>query len=136
MAYAGTFMPFLLIFARDAEGSVAPTLLAIGIMTVGMLFALYSLHYLGRSFGIMPQARNLVRSGPYRFIRHPLYAGEIVAFGGAILVDLTIYKMGIFVMLCAIQLYRAVQEEKLLEETIPEYSEYKTATTRFIPGLL
>ena len=84
----------------------------------------------------MPQARTLVRSGPYRLIRHPLYAGEIVAFGGAILLKFTIAKLGIFLLLTAIQCCRAIQEEKVIEETIPEYSAYKAATKRFIPGVI
>ncbi len=136
LAYAGTFTPFILIFTRSPETGITPTLLSISIMTCGMLFALYSLKTLGRSFGIMPQARGLVQSGPYRLIMHPLYVGEIVTFGGAILTELTIAKLGIFLLLAAIQSYRALQEEKVLEETIPEYSMYKAATKRFIPGVI
>lgn len=136
LAYAGTFTPFILPFTRSPETDITPTLLSISIMTCGMLFVVYSLNTLGRSFGIMPQARALVRSGPYRLIRHPLYVGEIVAFGGAILAGFTIAKLGIFLLLAAIQSYRAIQEEKLLEETIPEYSVYKATTKRFIPGVI
>ncbi len=84
----------------------------------------------------MPQARALVRSGPYRLIRHPLYVGEIVAFGGVILTGFTIINLGIFLLLVSIQSYRAIQEEKVLEETIPEYSMYKATTNRFIPGII
>lgn len=136
LAYAGTFTPFILPFTGSSETDITPTLLSISIMTCGILFALYSLNTLGRSFGIMPQARTLVRSGPYRLIRHPMYVGEIVAFGGAILAGFTIAKLGIFLLLAAIQSYRAIEEEKVLEETIPEYSVYKAATKRFIPGVI
>jgi len=136
LAYAGTFTPFLLIFTQNPQTAPTPTLCSLFLMTCGMLFAIYSLKTLGRSFGIMPQARALVRSGPYRLIRHPLYVGEIVAFGGAILTGFTITKLGVFLLLASIQSYRAIQEERVLEETIPEYSAYKAATTRFIPGVI
>ncbi len=136
LAYAGTFTPFFLIFLRGPESDLTPTLFSLSFMTCGMLFALYSLRTLGRSFGIMPQARALVRSGPYRVIRHPLYVGEIVAFGGVILTGFTIAKFGILLLFISIQSYRAIQEEKLLEETIPEYSVYKSDTKRFIPGVI
>jgi protein-S-isoprenylcysteine O-methyltransferase Ste14 len=37
---------------------------------------------LGRSISILPQARQLVTSGPYAFVRHPLYLGEMTAMLG------------------------------------------------------
>ena len=135
LAYVGTFLPFALIILRNPETGITLTLLSISIMTCGMLFSFYALKTLGRSFGIMPQARALVRSGPYRFIRHPLYVGEIIAFAGTILAGFTIAKLVIFLLLATIQFYRALQEEKVLEETIQEYSMYKTTTKRFIPRL-
>ena len=136
LAYAGTFTPFLLILTKSPETGPTFPLLSVSIMTCGLLFAIYSLKTLGRSFGIIPQARALVRNGPYRLIRHPLYVGEVVAFGGIILNGFTISKLGIFLLLAAIESYRAIQEEKILEETIAEYSMYKAATKRFIPGVI
>ncbi|MBA3037868.1 MAG: isoprenylcysteine carboxylmethyltransferase family protein [Desulfobacterium sp.] len=140
IAYAGSFTPFLLIFTKNSsEHSTTYTVLtalSIVIMTGGILFSLYSLISLGKSFGIIPQARGLVRSGPYHFIRHPLYVGEIIAFGGTILSGFTMLKFCIFLLLVVIQSYRALEEEKVLEETFPEYSAYMAQTSRFIPGFI
>jgi protein-S-isoprenylcysteine O-methyltransferase Ste14 len=97
VAYGGTFAPFLWVFTKNPESGVPLTLLSLSIMTSAMLFACYTLRTLGRSFSIMPQARTLVRSGPYRLIRHPLYVGELGAFGGAVLSVLTIENLGSFV---------------------------------------
>jgi protein-S-isoprenylcysteine O-methyltransferase Ste14 len=136
LAYVGTFAPFLLIFFKDGKSGNTPALFSICIMLGGLAFAIYSLKTLGRSIGIMPQARTLVRSGPYRLIRHPLYVGEIVSFGGFIIAEFTMAKLGIFLLTVAIQLYRAIQEEKLLEKTIPEYLVYESATKRFVPWVI
>ena len=50
-------------------------------MTVGLIIMVIGLASLGRSFGIMPRARGLVQSGLYRWVRHPIYLGEFLAFG-------------------------------------------------------
>jgi protein-S-isoprenylcysteine O-methyltransferase Ste14 len=135
LAYAGTFVPFLLIFMRGPEVKTGSTLLSISLMAGGMMFSLYSLKSLGRSFGITPQARTLVQEGPYRFIRHPLYVAEIVGFTGSILAKFSAATLCILLIFIAIQSYRAVQEEMLLAKAIPDYSAYQAKTKRFIPGL-
>lgn len=136
LAYVGSFTPFLLVLVTSPEGGATFTSLSVLMMTSGMLFSLYSLKTLGRSFGVVPQARALVHGGPYRLIRHPLYAGKIVTLGGTILAGLTVAKAGIFLLFVAIQSYRAIEEEKVLEENIPEYSAYKAVTKRFIPWVI
>lgn len=135
-AYVASFLPFLIPFAGGSGAAPSLALAAVLIMALGMSFALYSLGFLGRSFGVAPQVRTLVRSGPYRFVRHPLYAGEIVALTGAVLFSPSAAKVGILVAVTALQAYRALQEERLLEAHIPEYTEYKLHTKMIVPGIL
>jgi protein-S-isoprenylcysteine O-methyltransferase Ste14 len=134
-AYAGTFAPFLLGFAPSSQVTPGLVLAAVSIQAIGMAFVMYSLAILRRSFGVAPQVRTLVRSGPYRFIRHPLYVGEFVTLTGAVLVVPSWQKVVILVVTAAIQVYRAIQEERLLSAHDPEYAEYMTETKRFVPGL-
>ncbi|OGM21661.1 hypothetical protein A2714_02170 [Candidatus Woesebacteria bacterium RIFCSPHIGHO2_01_FULL_38_9] len=75
-------------------GAIAPLLIRVdeGCSTIGIYFAFagtifttWALLTLGRSFGIAPADRGLVQKGPYKIVRHPMYAGELlVLFGGAI----------------------------------------------------
>jgi protein-S-isoprenylcysteine O-methyltransferase Ste14 len=134
-AYITPFLPLIFVFDKN-EISMAPTLFPLFLLDAGILFTLYSLMTLGRSFSIAPQVRVLVRSGPYRFIRHPMYVGEIVAFTGVLIVGLSVLRLFAFLLLVFIQTYRAFEEERLLEERLPNYSSYKRATKRFIPGLI
>jgi len=53
---------------------IGPTVL----FAMGMIFALISLSCLGKSFAVLPAGRATVRRGPYRWIRHPAYAGEML----------------------------------------------------------
>ena len=134
-AYAGTFAPFLLGFAESSQVVPGLALAAVSIQAIGMAFVVYSLAILRRSFGVAPQVRALVRSGPYRFIRHPLYVGEIVTLTGAVLMGPSWQKVVILMVTAAVQVYRAIQEERLLSAHDPEYAAYMTATKRFVPGL-
>lgn len=134
-AYVGTFLPFLFAFAGGSEVSEGLALFAVGLMALGMSFTVYSLFALGKSFGVEAQVRTLVQHGPYRLIRNPLYVGEMVTMIGAVCFDPTLLKWAILLALGAIQVYRAVQEELLLEEKLPEYAAYKLRTKRFVPGL-
>jgi protein-S-isoprenylcysteine O-methyltransferase Ste14 len=137
MAYSGTFGPMLLL-GLGGVGEAGPfqKLVSVILMTTGMTFAIYSVAYLGRSFGAVPRARALVTSGPYSRIRHPLYVGEMVAFIGAILIDVSPYKVAVLLLLVFLQGYRAILEERVLSGAFPEYMAYRGRTERFIPGLI
>ncbi|MGR0320925.1 methyltransferase family protein [Agromyces sp. ZXT2-3] len=134
-AYAGTFLPFLFAFLGGSDVPPGIELFAVVLMALGMTFSVYSLVTLGRSFGVEAKVRNLVQHGPYRFIRNPLYVGEMITLTGAVCFSPSWAKLGILILVGAIQVYRAIQEERLLEEHIPEYAAYKLRTKRFVPGL-
>ena len=134
-AYVGTFLPFLFVFAGGSEVSEGLALFAVGLMTLGMVFTVWALMTLGKSFGVEPQVRTLVQNGPYRVIRNPLYVGEMITLTGAVCFSPTLLKTAILVALAAVQAYRAIQEEQLLADNLPEYAAYKLRTTRFVPGV-
>ena len=133
-AYIGTFTPFLLILnGEPSVASDALTATSIVVITLGLGFSVYSLSYLGRSFGVVPKARKLVRTGPYRFVRHPLYVGEFVSFAGAVMAVLSPFSASLFVFFVMVQAYRATQEERVLKEAFPEYESYMAQAGRFTP---
>ncbi len=133
-AYVGTFTPFLLVLEgmRDKAGQTL-TVVAVLVTTLGLGLSVYALGWLGRSFGVVPQARELVRSGPYRYVRHPLYVAEFITFVGAILTVVTPFSAAVLVLFVAAQTYRAIQEEKVLKVAFPEYESYMSQAGRFTP---
>ena len=140
IALTATFLPFLVPLLGGPAGGryfARLTTLVISdvIMLSGLAFTVAALGALGKSFSIIPQVRKLVVRGPYRLVRHPLYIGEIVSMLGLTLAGVSIPKILVFLLLVGCQVYRSLQEEKLLTAVFPEYADYAAKTARFIPGL-
>lgn len=134
-AFVGTYMPWAItFFARNQE--MVPNVLASVCVTGGTLLMILSLVHLGHAFSLVPQARHVVQSGPYRWIRHPLYLAEEIAIAGVALQTLSVVTVAIFVAHIGVQVCRIRYEEALLRQTIPGYDAYgKSARWRLIPGV-
>jgi len=134
-ALIGTFLvPVVVLFPRR-ELSITAGLVSTLLLLAGNAIAVHVLSHLGRSFSIMPEARELTTSGLYRYVRHPLYLAEIIAGTGAILQFLSVWTALILGIVIAFQLRRMRNEEVVLMEIFPEYAAYKEKTARIIPGI-
>jgi len=125
------------LVAGDSAFSGAPLLAADVLLAGGLLFAIASLAFLGRCFGIFPDVRGLVMRGPYRFVRHPLYLGELTALLGiAIGSDRWPLTLPLWLVCVGLQLVRTGYEERSLRAQFPEYGPYAERTKRLIPGVV
>ncbi len=103
-----------------------------GLAIPGLCLALWSMWSLGSSFSIAPAARKLVMQGPYRFIRHPMYAGEILSLSGACIASLIPWNVCVLVIFSTSIYIRIVEEEALFKD----YSSYAHLVKwRLIPGV-
>ena len=134
IAIAGMLIPQAFSFLPRPD-SVSPALIMIANLVIGLgiAFSVHTLAFLGRSFSITPESRRLVNTGPYRLVRHPLYLGEFIMVIGAFLAAPTAMRALVVILHTACQLSRALQEEKILTRTLPEYEEYARQTPRFFP---
>ncbi|HTO74671.1 MAG TPA: isoprenylcysteine carboxylmethyltransferase family protein [Thermoanaerobaculia bacterium] len=82
------------------------------------------------------RAQVLVDRGPYRFVRHPMYAAFVLfAPGTALLLGSWVGLLGALVLIAAVA-WRAVREERLLRERLEGYAEYtQRVRYRLIPGI-
>ncbi len=127
---------------RFRLSEVPPGLEALGAIVLVVSFLLFHATfranpYLSPAVRIQTdRAQVLVDRGPYRFVRHPMYAGfALFAPGTALLLGSWVGLLGALVLIAAVA-WRAVREERLLSERLEGYAEYKRRVRyRLIPGI-
>src|ERR1700750_365317 len=115
------------------EGLRPTHLASTACVLIGMIMMLVTIRHLGRSFSLVPQARNVVQTGPYRWIKHPLYLAEEIVILGVVLQYLTPVTVIVLVLHIGVQVCRILYEEDLLRRNCPEYSSYEASRWRLIP---
>lgn len=134
-ALAGSVAPTFLVYESNVSLDSVLAPVALPLLLLGMVWAIWSLAALGRCFSTLPEVRGLVTSGPYRWVRHPVYLGEITAALGVLLPILSPTTVTVFAVFCVFQLWRTRNEESVLSATFPEYADYRRRTARLLPAL-
>lgn len=80
-----------------------------------------------------PTSGGLVTTGPYKYIRHPIYTSACLFGLGGIVAHWSLLSVGLGVLLFLGGLARMLCEERLVKQTYPEYVEYSKVTKRMIP---
>jgi protein-S-isoprenylcysteine O-methyltransferase Ste14 len=99
------------------------------------VFAAWALLTLRFSFSVFPEARRLVRTGPYALVRHPLYSVYILTYVCVLLTRLSPLAILVAAVGIGAEIWRARFEERLLGDVFPEYATYSATTPRFVPWL-
>lgn len=107
--------------------------LVIGLL--GASFSIWAIVHLRASFGLRAAVRELVTTGPYRRIRHPLYVGEIVHILGVVILAATPVALYLFVVAVGLQAMRAKIEERKFLASVPAYAEFRRSTGFLWPKL-
>lgn len=131
----GAFIGVAILLLPETEVSPLTYFISEFLVIGGTGLAIWSGVYLGRSISILPEARRMVASGPYAFIRHPLYVGEITGLFGVALQHFSALALGIFGVVCVLQFLRMTYEERVLSSVFPEYEAYMARTSRLIPHI-
>jgi protein-S-isoprenylcysteine O-methyltransferase len=134
-------LPHFSVFRFLNFAAVNPVISCIGVIIclIGMVFNIWARQKLGKNWSQAASAKKeqeLITSGPYRYVRHPMYAGGITACLGSAFV------MGgawifLFVILGGIFLWRVGVEDRIMEQQFPdEFPAYKQSTKALIPFVL
>ena len=83
-----------------------------------------------------PTAGGLVTVGPYRYMRHPIYAAILLFVWTGVAANLSPLGITLGLLATAMLVLRMISEETLVRERYPEYDDYARRTKRMIPFLL
>ena len=75
----------------------------------------------------------LIENGIYKYIRHPIYTGIILAFFGFAFISDSGFRLLISTVLFLLFYFKTIYEEKRLIEMFPDYSQYRNRSGRFFP---
>ena len=127
----------LLVALANPSANLHFSLLGAGLLLPGVALGLWAVATMGvGKIRIMPEPGAnlpLVRRGPYRWIRHPMYTAVTVAALGWLLCDFSWPRLACWLALLPVLGLKAVREEQLLVARHPDYHEYQTTSWRFIP---
>ena len=124
--FACAAMPFALdrYWFKPPGQAVAPALVSMALMAAGTCIIIGGVWRLRGSFSIMTEVRAPVVTGLYRFTRHPMYLGSMIASLGILLSDLHGLNVAIYIIFCVMQVIRARFEENKIGVACPEYRDY------------
>lgn len=132
VALISTALPMLI---KAGSTSLAPTVYGTTLMLTGLLFSISSKLTLRRSFGLAAANRGVVHSGPYAFIRHPIYAGYVLGYVGFSLNNPLNWNFTLYVVAICLLVLRIMAEERVLSQD-PNFVAYTHRVPyRLVPGL-
>ncbi len=82
-----------------------------------------------------PGGASIMRRGPYRFVRHPMYAAALLFIWAAVVGHLSALTVGVGVLVAVVAVARVGAEERLLRERYPDYDDYVKSTKALVPFL-
>lgn len=104
---------------------------------VGLCLGLWAIAAIGPTrVAIMPDVKTetqLVTAGPYRFVRHPMYASLMLFCGGFVLTPFYWWKIAAWLVLLFVLVAKSRLEERQLLARFTDYADYRNRTRRFVP---
>jgi protein-S-isoprenylcysteine O-methyltransferase Ste14 len=119
------------LFAVEPIGAAVQGLAVLLMVWARITFGMRSLHAAAN-----PTEGGIVQHGPYRFVRHPIYAAILYFIGTAVVSHVSPWTIGLAGIALAASMVRMLTEEQLLYRRYPEYAAYAAKTKRILPGVI
>jgi protein-S-isoprenylcysteine O-methyltransferase Ste14 len=132
IAFVGTCAP-LLVMPQGAH--LVPNFGCVALMVAGLCLSIAGKAALRRSFGIVAANRGVQRGGPYALVRHPIYAGYLLAHAGYLAANFSAWNVAVYAVTWGAQVLRIRAEEGILTQDEAYRAYASTSRFRLIPGL-
>jgi len=139
LVFAQFLLLFLLFINVNFNINISHIFFASLFFIIAVLMALwtFSHNHVG-NFNIVPDIKEecrLITSGPYKYIRHPMYF-EVLMMGLGSFAWFAAYKIVVFILLVVVLYAKATIEERLWCKRDAAYQQYKKQTKMFIPFVI
>lgn len=114
LGFGGATAPLLV--SGSSERPVVSVGVCAALMLAGFVIQLAAKLSLRRSFGIIAANRGIKASGPYRIVRHPMYAGYVLTHAAFLLSGPTLWNAALYLLTAALFVVRIEAEERVLGE--------------------
>ncbi len=130
----GTVFPLLV---KPVAGvlPLIPMMVCLGIMVAGITMQIMAKLVLGRAFGVVAANRGVRIAGPYRFVRHPIYAGYTLTHVGFLLAMPSLMNALFYAMALTMQVARIFREEHVLGQDADYRAFAARVRYRLLPGI-
>ncbi len=88
------------------------------------------------NFSVFPEPKTgaqLITSGPYPYVRHPMYTSVLLFCAGMVVLRFTLIGVISWSLLVAVLYLKSRLEEAALRQKFPAYGDYRLGTGRFLP---
>jgi protein-S-isoprenylcysteine O-methyltransferase Ste14 len=128
------------VFTRFMARTIATYWIGVGLLAAGLSFSILARRYLGRNWSgtvTLKEDHELIRTGPYRWVRHPIYTGILLGFVGSA-VALAEWRGLVAAALVTIAFLLKIRlEERWMIETFGDaYRRYRREVKALIPFVL
>jgi len=137
LAFVASYWLVFIIFFLQGGRPLAANWITDSLAILGLMVMLWARLSLGRNIGLVPAQRELVQSGAYAFMRHPVYTGLLITSAAFLLrsyTPLNVFLMGLGVF-WFIPIKSLVEEDFLRHD--PQYAAYmQKVRARWIPFVI
>jgi protein-S-isoprenylcysteine O-methyltransferase Ste14 len=130
-------VPWPWLARRLWPGSPAAFAAGVGLVAAGLAFAVWARVHLGGNWSgtvTVKEEHELIRSGPYAYVRHPIYSGLIAAVLGTAIASGTVHALLGLIIIIASLVRKLRIEEAFMRETFPnDYLRYSAQVPALIP---